>query len=316
VVAGNGREWHHLALMRRGTLAVLLVSSLSSWASPETVSRTVGQVTMSADLAQAFPGGVAVVQLRSRRGLGAVDVLFDGRRAPVYNSARGPWALVPIPVGTPPGQATLGFEIMARTGRQRVPIDITISPRDYGSRTVAIPETRRYLASQPSATRNSRQLLALLRTESPAALWRAPFGAPVAAAPVADSFGAAQTYTGAGPGVEYATDATFGEYHRGLDYEVPAGTVVQAPAAATVLFAGYMSVPGNVVVLDHGQGIVSVLCHLTRVEVREGDVLEARAPVGTSGDTGLSRGALLEWRLYVHGLAVDPRVMASLRLEQ
>jgi murein DD-endopeptidase MepM/ murein hydrolase activator NlpD len=202
---------------------------------------------------------------------------------------------------------------MARNGRQRVPLDITISPRDYVARTVTIPETRRYLASQPSATRNSRQLLALLRTESPTALWRAPFGSPLASAPVADSFGATQTYVGAAPGVEYATDATFGEYHRGLDYDVPAGSVVQAPAAGTVLFAGYMSVPGNIVVLDHGQGIVSVLCHLARLEVREGDVLEARTPVGTSGDSGASPGALLEWRLYLHGIAVDPRVMSSLQ---
>lgn len=312
MVAGNGMEWHHLAFMRRGTLSALFLLLLSPVAFPETVSRTVGQVTMSADLAHAFPGGVVVVRLRSRYGLGAVDVLLDGRRAPVYNSARGPWALVPIPVGTPAGPATLGFEIMARTGRQRVPLDVMISARDYAPRTVTIPETRRYLATQPSATRNSRQLLALLRTESPAALWRAPFGSPVSSAPVADSFGAAQTYVGVGPGVEYATDAIFGEYHRGLDYDVPAGSVVQAPAAATVLFAGYMSVPGNVVVLDHGQGVVSVLCHLARVEVREGDVLEARAPVGTSGDSGLSPGALLEWRLYVHGLGVDPRVMSSL----
>jgi Peptidase family M23 len=316
VVAVSGRECHHRALMRRGTLAALLVLSLSPPAFPDTVSRTVGQVTMSAELAQAFPGGVVVVRLRSRSGLGAVDVLLDGRRFPVYNSARGPWALVPVPVGTPSGPATLGFEIMARTGRQRVPLDITISPRDYVPRTVAIPETRRYLASQPSATHNSRQLLALLRTESSAALWRAPFGSPVAAGPVADSFGGAQTYTGVGSGVEYATDATFGEYHRGLDYDVPMGTVVQAPAAATVLFAGYMSVPGNLVVLDHGQGVVSVLCHLARVDVREGDSLEARAPVGASGDSGLSPGPLLEWRLYVHGLAVDPRVMAGVRLEQ
>ena len=308
-------EWHHAALMRRGTLSALLFLTLPAVGLPETVSRTVGQVTMTADLSQAFPGGVVVVYLRSRHGLGAVDVLLDGRRAPVYNSVRGPWALVPIPVGTPAGPGTIGFEIMARRGRQRVPLDITISPRDYASRTVTIPETRRHLSSQPAATRNSRQLLALLRAESPMALWHGPFSSPVASIPVANSFGAAQTYVGSGPTVEYTTDAIFGEYHRGLDYDAPVGSVVQAPAAATVLFAGYMSVPGNVVVLDHGQGIISVLCHLARLEVREGDVLEARAPVGTSGDSGASPGALLQWRLYVHGVAVDPRVMSSLRLE-
>jgi len=296
--------------MRSQAFAVALLLALPAAASPETVSRTVGQVTMVADLGQAVPGGVVVVHLRSRYGLGAVFAILDGRRAPVYNSPKGLRALVPVPVGTPAGPETLGFEIMARTGRQRVPIDINIAPRDYASRSLTIPKTRRYLASQPSATRNSRQLLSLLRTESPLALWHGPFGSPVSAAPLPDSFGAAQTYVGASA-VEYLTDGIFGEYHRGLDYEVPVGTVVQAPAAGVVLFAGYMSIPGAVVVLDHGQGIVSVLAHLSRVEVHEGDVIEGRAPVGASGESGLIAGPRLQWRLYVHGVAVDPRVMAT-----
>ncbi len=297
--------------MRSKTLTIALLLTLPAAGSPETVSRTVGQVTMVADLSQATPGGVVVVHLRSRHGLGAVDAIFDGRRAPVYDSPQGPRALVPVPVGTPAGPGTLGFEIMARTGRQRVPIDISIAPRDYASRTVTLPETRRYLASQPSATRNSRQLLTMLRTESPLALRRGPFSSPVTAQPVADSFGAAQTYVGAST-VEYLTDGTFGEYHRGLDYEVPIGTVVQAPAAGTVLFAGYMSIPGAVVVLDHGQGIVSVLAHLSLVDVHEGDVVEGRGPVGASGESGLVASPRLQWRLYVHGVAVDPRVMSGL----
>jgi murein DD-endopeptidase MepM/ murein hydrolase activator NlpD len=111
--------------------------------------------------------------------------------------------------------------------------------------------------------------------------------------------------------VEYLTDGIFGEYHRGLDYEVPVGPVVQAPAAGVVLFSGYMSIPGAVVVIDHGQGIVSVLAHLSRVDVHEGDVVEARSPIGASGESGLIAGPRLQWRLYVHAVAVDPRVMAN-----
>ncbi|MFI5183288.1 MAG: murein hydrolase activator EnvC family protein [Vicinamibacteria bacterium] len=292
------------------TLTMALFLALPATGLPETVSRTIGQVTMVADLSQAVPGGVIVVHLRSRHGLGAVDAIFDGRRAPVYDSPHGPRALVPVPVGTPAGPGTLGFEIMARTGRQRVPLDINLAPREYTTRTVTIPETRRYLTTQPSAIRNSRQLLAMLRTESPLALRHGPFLSPVAAPPVPDSFGAAQTYVGAST-VEYLTDAIFGEYHRGLDFEVPVGTLVQAPAAGTVLFAGYMSIPGAVVVLDHGQGIVSVLAHLSRVDVHEGDAVEARAPVGASGESGLIANPRLQWRLYVHGVAVDPRVMSA-----
>ena len=149
----------------------------------------------------------------------------------------------------------------------------------------------------------------MVRAESPRALWTGGIKPPVATPPDPASFGAAQTYVGARTGLEYLTDGAFGEFHRGLDFVTASGTVVQAPAAATVIFAGYMTIPGNVIVLDHGQGVVSVLTHLSRVDVREGDVVEGRAPVGLSGDSGATAGPVLEWRVYVHGIAVDPRIM-------
>jgi murein DD-endopeptidase MepM/ murein hydrolase activator NlpD len=66
------------------------------------------------------------------------------------------------------------------------------------------------------------------------------------------------------------------------------------------------------VVLDHGQGVVSVLHHLSRSEVRTGEVVQAAAVVGSSGDTGLAPEPMLQWRVYVHGVAVDPMALASL----
>jgi murein DD-endopeptidase MepM/ murein hydrolase activator NlpD len=294
---------------RRAILALSLLGA-PCLASAETVSRTVGQVTMTADLSQAYPGGIVVARLRSRYGLGTTYAILDGRRVPFVESAQGPRAIVPVPLTAKAGPETLGIEIFARRGRQRIPLDIAIAAHDYPPRTVVIPETRRHLVRSPEATRASRQLLTLVRTESQRALWQGPFRPPVSAEPAA-SFGSPQTYVGGSP-VEYLTDGAFGEQHRGLDYDAPAGTVVQSPAAAVVLFTGYMPVPGNVVVLDHGQGVVSVLSHLSRIDVREGESVEARVPLGLSGDSGVAAGPLVEWRLYIHGIAVDPRVMDGL----
>ena len=297
-------------MIRRRAFLALSLLGLPCLASAETVSRTVGQVTMIADLSQAWPGGSIVARLRSRYGLGTTNAIFDGRRVAFVESAQGPRAIVPVPLTAKAGPETLGIEIFARRGRQRIPLDIAIAPRDYPPRTVVIPETRRHILRSPEATRASRQLLTLVRTESPRALWQGPFRPPAPSEAVA-SFGSPQTYVGGSP-VEYLIDGAFGEQHRGLDYNAPAGTVVQAPAAAVVLFTGYMPVPGNVVILDHGQGVVSVLCHLSRIDVHEGESLEARAPLGLSGDSGVAPGPLLQWRLYIHGIAVDPRVMDAL----
>jgi murein DD-endopeptidase MepM/ murein hydrolase activator NlpD len=82
-----------------------------------------------------------------------------------------------------------------------------------------------------------------------------------------------------------------------------------APAAGTVLFAGPMVLGGQTVVIDHGQGVVSMLGHLLRIDVRTGDVVEARAIVGLSGDSGLSVIPQVQWRAYIHGISVDPMLL-------
>jgi murein DD-endopeptidase MepM/ murein hydrolase activator NlpD len=79
-----------------------------------------------------------------------------------------------------------------------------------------------------------------------------------------------------------------------------------------VLLAGPLALTGGTVVIDHGQGVVSVLHHLSRIDVRLGDTVTAGAPVGLAGDTGLALEPMLQWRLYLHGVAVDPSALAAL----
>ena len=116
------------------------------------------------------------------------------------------------------------------------------------------------MAATPASVRDGRLLLQYLRTVSPRQEWRGAFRPPVDAPP-AESFGAPQTYAGMAA-VESEMDAIHGEYHRGLDYDVAAGTTVKAPAAGKVLFSGSMALSGRTVVLDHGHGLLSVFSHL------------------------------------------------------
>jgi len=115
-----------------------------------------------------------------------------------------------------------------------------------------------------------------------------------------------------GSPVESMTDAVWGEQHRGADFEVPPGTAVMAPAAGAVLFAGSLTLSGQTLVIDHGQGVVSALFHLSRIDLRTGDRVEPRASVGLSGDSGIAPTPLLQWRTYVHGVAVDPSALQQL----
>lgn len=99
-------------------------------------------------------------------------------------------------------------------------------------------------------------------------------------------------------------------YHRGVDYAGAYGSPVVAPAAGRVSLVGRESqgfkIHGNVVGIDHGQGVASILMHLSRIDVKEGDLVQAGQVVGALGSTGASTGPHLHWGLYVNGQSVDP----------
>ena len=295
--------------MRRLVLAFFILI-VGSPLPAQTVSRRIGLVTNSVDEGLAFPGGLFVVRLQSRRAIGPVAASFDGMRCPFFSTRRGLRALVPIRPTLAGGTTLLGIEVQGRRGRQRIAVPAVIAARDYPPRSVTLPDVKLALLLRPGAVRQSRQLLLALRSLSTVQEWRGPFKAPVDADPVY-GYGAPTRYTGAA-NVEMATDSLFGEYHRGMDYLVPPGTVVQAPAAGRVVLASPQILTGNTLVVDHGQGVLSVFFHLSRVDVKEGDWVESRTPVGLSGDSGIAAAPHLHWAVYVHGVAVDPRVMENL----
>jgi murein DD-endopeptidase MepM/ murein hydrolase activator NlpD len=295
-----------MRLPRQGrALGVLLLAAATAEAQ---AYKQVGQLTILVDSSRAFPGGFFVVQLQSRQPLGTLMVSLDGRKYPALFSRSGLRALVPVPLDSPPGPRLLGVELYGRRGRQRVTLEATVALRAYPPRTTAIPPEKRALLKQPQVLRESRRLMLALRTTTPAVLWSAAFVAPVAGA--GSGFGGRQSYVG-GSLVEQMSDGTFGEYHRGIDYPAPPGTLVQAPAAGTVVFAGALTLLGNALVLDHGQGVMSLLCHLGRVEVRDGDRIEARAALATSGASGIAASPHVHWGVYIHGVAVDPELLAK-----
>jgi murein DD-endopeptidase MepM/ murein hydrolase activator NlpD len=294
----------------RPRAAVLLPALLllpADTSSAQDVVRRVGRYTITAETGAAYPGGLIVARLRASRPIVAIAYAnIDGRRFRFLQTPAGLRALVPLPVDFTPGPTTLGVELVGR-GRIRIPVPVTVAPRAYPPRVVVIPEWRRPLLASPRRVRDSRQLLLTLRTVTTVQQWRGAFQPPVDVPP-ATSFGSPQTYIGGSP-VEGMMDSVYGEYHRGLDYDVPEGTTVQAPAAGTVLLAGPLALTGNTLVIDHGQGVISVFYHLSRIDVAPGQQVESRAPVGLSGESGLAVAPHLHWGVYVSGVAVDPRVL-------
>src|SRR5262245_24758926 len=296
--------------MTRLPAALVLLAASASPAPSQDVFRQLSGLSVTVETAHAYPGGVLVVKLYSQRPIGPSTVAFDGRRATFYPSARGLRALVPVPVGAPAGTRLLGLEVQGRSGRRRIPLEVEIAARTYPQRDLQVPEALGPLLDRPEATRDGRRLLSLLWTETPNAERPLPFKPPVSGTPGA-GFGVRWVFADV-PALESRLDSIHGDDHRGIDYPVAAGTTVVAPAAGTVLFASPLVLSGETLVLDHGQGILSVFFHLGRIQVGEGERVEPGRPIAVSGESGLALSPHVHWGVYVHGVAVDPAVILSL----
>src|SRR5262249_11482371 len=92
----------------------------------------------------------------------------------------------------------------------------------------------------------------------------------------------------------------------------PLGAVVRAPAAGTVSLVGDFYFTGNVVFIDHGAGLVSMMCHLSAVNVKGGDVVARGQVVGRVGATGRAPGPHLHWAVSLNDERVDPAALLGL----
>lgn len=97
------------------------------------------------------------------------------------------------------------------------------------------------------------------------------------------------------------------EFHSGLDIATAWGTPVVAAGSGTVTFAGWQGGYGQIVILDHGNGLTTRYGHLSRVEVAVGQQLERGQQLGRVGSTGRSTGPHLHYEVRIDDTAVNPR---------
>ena len=143
-----------------------------------------------------------------------------------------------------------------------------------------------------------------LNRTTPERKWSGDFTAP-AEAEISDVFGTQRVFNG-------KTSST----HQGLDFRVPSGTPVAAMNDGTVLLARPLYYEGNFVVLDHGQGFLTLYLHLSEFKVKEGDQVKRGQVIGLSGGTGRATGPHLHVAVRWQGTYLDPASLMRLPLPQ
>lgn len=249
------------------------------------------------------PGELVVLTLTLDGQAVGVTVNAFGGRMPVYRLRAGVWqALVGIDLDQKPGTYAVAVEARLGPAIIRGEEMLTVKPRAFATRTLRVdPEfvnpPEALLARIDGEAAFVRNVTAESGTDR---RWSEPFVRPVRE-PANSRFGTRSIFNG-----------EVRRPHGGADFLSPAGTLVHAPNAGRVAAARDLFFTGNTVIIDHGMGVVSLLAHLSAMDVREGDIIEAGQIVGRVGATGRVTGPHLHWGVTVTGARVDPLSVLSL----
>jgi murein DD-endopeptidase MepM/ murein hydrolase activator NlpD len=145
---------------------------------------------------------------------------------------------------------------------------------------------------------NNASIAALAQKTAPQTLWQGPFKQLLNTA-VEAGFADQRTYIYKGQDVDQ-------QVHLGFDLASTSAAPVQAANRGNVLYAGWLGIYGNCVILDHGLGLQSLYAHLSSIEVRVGDSVNTNDRLGRSGSTGMAGGDHLHFTMLLAGNAITP----------
>jgi murein DD-endopeptidase MepM/ murein hydrolase activator NlpD len=145
---------------------------------------------------------------------------------------------------------------------------------------------------------NAKTIVALADKSAPDRLWQGPFKQLVNSA-VQSSFADQRTYVYQGKDVDQ-------QVHLGFDLASTAHAPVHASNAGRIVFADFLGIYGNCVIVDHGLGLQSLYAHLSSIGVKVGDTVTQGQELGRSGTTGLAGGDHLHFTMLLGGRAITP----------
>lgn len=202
----------------------------------------------------------------------------------------GEWiAVVGVPLGAKPG-SRLRLQADHRT------FEIAIEPKAYGTIRLKVPPGQVDLSKEDldRYTRERAHLDAMLRTFSEAPPASLALHYPVRGRHAAPF------------GLQRYFNDQLRSRHSGLDIAAPEGTPIVAAAAGRVIDTTDYFFNGRTVILDHGQGLLTLYAHMQEIGVAIGDRLDGAGPIGTVGATGRATGPHLHFSVYLNAVAVDP----------
>ncbi len=236
------------------------------------------------------PGGVAFVDVGDASS-GRPDVRFDGRRVLVLQRDDRWLAVAGLPLDTEAGVVALSVDDTVR--------ELQVSAHAYREQRLTVKNQSHVTPDQAQLDRiySERKIIdeALHRFRE-VAVDGVALAAPVDG-PRSSSFGLRRFFN----------DQPRSP-HKGMDIAAAEGVPIVAPRAGLVTATGDFFFNGNTVIVDHGQGFVTLYCHLSDIAVEEGERVATGDRLGAVGSTGRVTGPHLHFGTYLNGTAVDPAI--------
>lgn len=250
-------------------------------------ARTAGEPPIAA---APVPGGIAVLYLDGEERPVA---RYDGKRVMIVGEP-GNWS------------AVVGVPLSARSGRHALEIEqhgfrevrhFAVSKKDYAVQRVSIKDERKVNPPPEDLKRIEKETVEIDAAKS---VWTDVADPPLALGlPVRGEWSA-----------QFGLRRYFNEQprqpHSGIDIAAPEGMPVQAAASGRVVNTGEYFFNGNTVFIDHGQGLITMYCHLSRIEVEPGEEVVAGQVIGAVGSTGRATAPHLHWSVLLNQTSVNP----------
>ena len=265
--------------------------------------------TVRAQPTKLVNGGPVLFQVKAPVKLDSLSGTWLGHQlAFSYMPASKTWfALAGVSFDTKPGKYTLELS-GGRTGKDPLKVSraFFVGAAKYPKIEVKLTVEHKFTEPSPEQIKqideDKKTKQDYLNRVTPDREWDGNFTAPAQAA-TSDVFGSQRIFNGVAQ-----------REHQGLDYRVPTGTPVSAMNDGRILLARFLYFEGNCVVIDHGQGLLTLYFHLSEIKVKEGDMVKRGEIVGLSGATGRATGPHLHVAVRWQGAYLDPARLMQLNL--
>ncbi len=287
------KSWFNIASGMAFAYAVLWAASSANAATPTQTPQQQTPQPLTPPQQDRIPGGVALFDL----GVSATEPSIT------YNDQR----VMLLSKDTPEGKhwtAVVGIKLRSEPGNRTLYINGTATPFSVGKHTYREQhlqvKAKHVNPSQEALTRigsEATKMIGVFKdfTPSPTHSWQ-PMIWPVIG-PLSSPFGLQRFFNG-----EKRNP------HTGLDIAAATGTEIIAPSDGVVVQTGDYYFNGNTVLIDHGQGLVTMFCHLSQIDVKEGDVVKQGDHIGLVGATGRVTGPHLHWTVSLNNARVNPKL--------